>query len=51
MPDQSPTTVVVVPVPDKNNVMFAGPRGPTRPSDVWLIEKLALVDGRVTPGH
>ncbi|GAO37650.1 catalase [Sulfuricella sp. T08] len=37
------------PVPDNQNVMTAGPRGPMLLQDVWLLEKLAHFDREVIP--
>jgi catalase len=43
------TTVAGAPVADNQNVMTAGPRGPTLLQDVWLQEKLAHFDREVIP--
>lgn len=43
------TTVAGAPVPDNQNVLTAGPRGPTLLQDVWLLEKLAHFDREVIP--
>ncbi len=43
------TTVVGAPVPDNQNVMTAGPRGPQLLQDVWFLEKLAHFDREVIP--
>ncbi len=43
------TTTVGVPVPDNQNVMTAGPRGPMLLQDVWFLEKLAHFDREVIP--
>src|SRR5574341_917401 len=43
------TTNAGAPVPDNQNVMTAGPRGPVLLQDVWLIEKLAHFDREVIP--
>ena len=37
------------PVPDNQNVMTAGPRGPMLLQDVWFLEKLAHFDREVIP--
>ena len=37
------------PVPDNQNVMTAGPRGPMLLQDVWYLEKLAHFDREVIP--
>ncbi len=37
------------PVPDNQNVMSAGPRGPMLLQDVWFLEKLAHFDREVIP--
>ncbi len=37
------------PVPDNQNVMTAGPRGPLLMQDVWFLEKLAHFDREVIP--
>lgn len=43
------TTSVGAPVPDNQNVMTAGPRGPMLLQDVWFLEKLAHFDREVIP--
>ena len=43
------TTDVGAPVPDNQNVMTAGPRGPMLLQDVWYLEKLAHFDREVIP--
>ena len=43
------TTAGGAPVPDNQNVMTAGPRGPVLLQDVWLLEKLAHFDREVIP--
>lgn len=43
------TTIAGVPVPDNNNTMTAGPRGPAMLQDIWLLEKLAHFDREVIP--
>lgn len=43
------TTAAGVPVPDNQNTMTAGPRGPALLQDVWLLEKLAHFDREVIP--
>ncbi len=43
------TTVAGAPVPDNQNVMTAGPRGPMLLQDVWYLEKLAHFDREVIP--
>ena len=43
------TTSVGSPVPDNQNVMTAGPRGPMLLQDVWFLEKLAHFDREVIP--
>ena len=35
------TTAAGAPVPDNQNAMTAGPRGPMQLQDVWYLEKLA----------
>ena len=48
--DKAPlTTVAGAPVPDNQNVVTAGPRGPMLLQDVWFVEKLAHVDREVIP--
>jgi catalase len=43
------TTAVGAPVPDNQNTMTAGPRGPVLLQDVWFLEKLAHFDREVIP--
>lgn len=43
------TTVAGAPVPDNQNVMTAGKRGPQLQQDVWFLEKLAHFDREVIP--
>ena len=43
------TTNGGAPVPDNQNVMTAGPRGPMLLQDVWFLEKLAHFDREVIP--
>ncbi|MCP9760588.1 catalase [Aquitalea sp. S1-19] len=43
------TTQAGAPVPDNQNVMTAGPRGPMLLQDVWFLEKLAHFDREVIP--
>jgi len=43
------TTVAGAPVPDNQNVMTAGKRGPQLLQDVWFLEKLAHFDREVIP--
>jgi catalase len=43
------TTNAGVPVPDNQNVMTAGRRGPQLLQDVWFLEKLAHFDREVIP--
>lgn len=43
------TTVAGAPVPDNQNIMTAGKRGPLLMQDVWLVEKLAHFDREVIP--
>ena len=43
------TTNAGAPVPDNQNVMTAGPRGPMLLQDVWFLEKLAQFDREVIP--
>ena len=43
------TTAAGAPVPDNQNAMTAGPRGPMLLQDVWLLEKLAHFDREVIP--
>lgn len=43
------TTNAGAPVPDNQNTMTAGPRGPVLLQDVWFLEKLAHFDREVIP--
>jgi catalase len=43
------TTAGGAPVPDNQNAMTAGPRGPMLLQDVWYLEKLAHFDREVIP--
>jgi catalase len=43
------TTAAGAPVPDNQNVITAGARGPVLLQDVWLLEKLAHFDREVIP--
>lgn len=43
------TTAFGAPVPDDNNTMTAGRRGPALLQDVWFLEKLAHFDREVIP--
>ncbi len=43
------TTIGGAPVPDNQNVLTAGPRGPQLLQDVWFLEKLAHFDREVIP--
>ncbi len=43
------TTIAGAPVPDNQNVMTAGKRGPMLLQDVWFLEKLAHFDREVIP--
>ncbi|MFP4502316.1 MAG: catalase [Candidatus Hydrogenedentota bacterium] len=43
------TTNAGAPVPDNQNVVTAGPRGPMLLQDVWYLEKLAHFDREVIP--
>jgi catalase len=43
------TTAFGAPVPDNQNVMTAGKRGPALLQDVWFLEKLAHFDREVIP--
>ncbi|HOA14477.1 MAG TPA: catalase [Myxococcota bacterium] len=47
--DKKLTTAAGAPVPDNQNVMTAGPRGPMLLQDVWFQEKLAHFDREVIP--
>ncbi len=43
------TTAFGAPVPDDDNTMTAGPRGPVLLQDVWFLEKMAHFDREVIP--
>jgi len=43
------STVAGAPVPDNQNAVTAGPRGPMLLQDVWFLEKLAHFDREVIP--
>lgn len=43
------TTAFGAPVPDNQNIMTAGPRGPALLPDVWFLEKMAHFDREVIP--
>ncbi len=43
------TTAAGAPVPDNENLLTAGPRGPQLLQDVWFLEKLAHFDREVIP--
>ena len=43
------TTAFGAPVPDDDNTMTAGPRGPALLQDVWFLEKMAHFDREVIP--
>ncbi|MGE4318856.1 MAG: catalase [Deferribacterales bacterium] len=43
------TTAAGVPVPDNQNAVTAGPRGPMLLQDIWFLEKLAHFDREVIP--
>ena len=45
--DKKLTTNAGAPVPDNQNAMAAGPRGPMLLQDVWFLEKLAHFDREV----
>ncbi len=47
--DKKLTNNAGAPVPDNQNVMTAGPRGPQLLQDVWFLEKLAHFDREVIP--
>ena len=49
MADEKLTTAAGAPVPDNQNAMTAGPRGPLLLQDVWFLEKLAHFDREVIP--
>ena len=48
-PPKKLTTAAGAPVPDNQNILTAGPRGPALLQDVWLLEKLAHFDREVIP--
>lgn len=43
------TTAAGTPVPDNQNILSAGPRGPQLLQDIWFLEKLAHFDREVIP--
>ena len=43
------TTTAGAPVPDNQNALTAGPRGPLLMQDIWFLEKLAHFDREVIP--
>ncbi|MEG2004394.1 MAG: catalase, partial [Clostridia bacterium] len=43
------TNEVGSPIPDNENAITAGPRGPVVMSDVWLMEKMAHFNREVIP--
>jgi catalase len=43
------TTAFGAPVPDDDNTMTAGRRGPALLQDVWFLEKMAHFDREVIP--
>jgi len=47
--DKKLTTAAGAPVPDNQNTMTAGPRGPVLLQDVWHLEKIAHFDREVIP--
>jgi len=47
--DKKLTTNAGAPVPDNQNIMTAGRRGPALLQDIWLLEKLAHFDREVIP--
>ena len=47
--DKKLTNSVGAPVPDNQDVLTAGPRGPQLLQDVWFLEKLAHFDREVIP--
>ncbi|RKP51038.1 catalase [Trinickia fusca] len=49
MSERKLTTAAGAPVPDNQNSLTAGPRGPIALQDVWLLEKLAHFDREVIP--
>ena len=49
MSNKKLTTAAGAPVPDNQNVLTAGPRGPQLLQDVWFLEKLAHFDREVIP--
>ncbi len=48
-PQKKLNTVAGAPVPDNQNALTAGPRGPMLLQDVWFLEKLAHFDREVIP--
>jgi catalase len=46
---QKLTTNAGAPVPDNQNILTAGPRGPQLMQDVWFLEKMAHFDREVIP--
>ncbi len=48
-PKRKLTTNAGAPVPDNQNSMTAGPRGPLLMQDIWFLEKLAHFDREVIP--
>ncbi|PRC93311.1 catalase [Solimicrobium silvestre] len=49
MTDKKLTTAAGAPVPDNQNTMTAGARGPVLLQDVWMLEKLAHFNREVIP--
>jgi catalase len=49
MSDHKLTTRTGAPVPDNQNIMTAGKRGPALLQDVWFLEKMAHFDREVIP--
>jgi catalase len=49
MTEKKLTTNAGAPVPDNQNAMTAGPRGPALLQDIWFLEKLAHFDREVIP--
>src|SRR5690606_18887838 len=47
--DQKLTRQTGTPVPDKQNVITTGPRGPMLMQDFWYLEKMANFDREVIP--
>lgn len=43
------TNEVGAPVPDNENALTAGPRGPVALGDVWLLEKMAHFNRELIP--